>query len=103
MSVEQASRRESSKIFTRPIGPITGPSRAFCAPVLWSALFLLAGVFGLTFGDVTIGTKILLWCLHVLSGVAIYFYVKEISDNTRASLLSAVVYVFAFAHTHLVL
>ena len=65
--------------------------------------FLLAGIMGVVFGDATLGTKALLWSLHIFSGFATFLYVKQISDSGRAAFIAGIIYVYAFAHTHLIL
>ena len=65
--------------------------------------FVLAGLMGALLGDATIGTKVTLWALHVLSGFATFFYVKQISNSAKAAFVAGLIYTYAFAHTHLIL
>lgn len=65
--------------------------------------FWITGLVTMIFTDVTLATKFSLWILHILSGFTMFLYVKQISENSRAAFLSSTIYVYAFAHTHLII
>jgi hypothetical protein len=52
----------------------------------------------LAVNDVFLGTKCLLWLLHVASGIGMFLYVKALTKSDMSAFFAAVFYVFSFQH-----
>jgi len=60
---------------------------------LLSALFTIAA-----FGNVVLGTKIFLWLTHVLSGLAMFVFIRHLTRSISAAIFTSIFYVFSPQH-----
>ena len=65
--------------------------------------FYVAGLTYLLVDQIDVTLKVVLGGAHVLSGLTIYLFVREITRSRRAGLVAAAVYVLSFWHTQQIL
>lgn len=60
--------------------------------------YYIAGIFTLIFGNLLFATKLLLFILHILSGIIMYKLIDRILKNKFAAFIGATSYLFTFWH-----
>ena len=61
-----------------------------------------SGAFSVLFDNITLGLKVSLGLIHILSGYTAYLYVKTLTGSRTAGFLSALAYTTTFWHTQLI-
>lgn len=60
--------------------------------------YFIAAIFTFITGDLVFGTKLLLFLAHILSALAMYFFVRKYLDDIRAAFIAGLAYAFTFWH-----
>jgi hypothetical protein len=91
--------RDHTLIFWDPTAYEGNPFLQFTGPLF----FWLGGVAGLIAGDATIGTKAVLFLLHIAAGLGFYGLMRALGRTPGAAFIAALAYTGAFAHIHTLL
>ena len=87
-------------------GALTWTNRWYCGyPFLRFDGPLLIGIIGLAnflVKDIFVTTKLVLWVLHVLSGIVMYFCLQKMLTNPRAAAVGSLAYVASPLHFSLI-
>lgn len=62
--------------------------------------FVLPALYNLFLGNIHLTVKLYLALNHILSGITIYLFVKELTNDKKASIIAATAYVITFWHTY---
>ncbi|MFO1027483.1 MAG: hypothetical protein U1E70_20085 [Acetobacteraceae bacterium] len=76
------------------------------APLLWFTgplLYVVGGGLDIALRDAVLTSKLLLFALHLLSGVLFFAWMRRLSIMPVAAMLAAAVFAGSFAHLHLFL
>lgn len=88
--------RDHTLILWDPTAYEGSPFLQFTGPLV----FWVGGLAGLLMGDATQGAKLMLFLLHIVSGLGFYGLMRSLTLRPGAAFLAAFAFVGAFAHIH---